>query len=822
VSVVAVDGAGKVEGPDAGRPGAWFGAARLSIESAERRLAVNVRPERTDLGPRETVNVALDVARGGRPVRNAELQVWAVDEGVLSLTGYAVPDPYDTFYAPRPLRVSTSDNRGDLYDRARALAKGAAPGGGGGTGDARNRFVTTPFWSGTVRTDAGGRAKVAFPLPDNLTTFRIMAVADDGSAAFGSGQSEVRVRRPLMVRPALPRFLRPGDDLRAGVVVHNDTDKGVKVRVEGTLTGATLSGLPTTVEVAAGTSVEVPFAMRSPTGDSVGYRFAVASVDGALRDAVEASLPVRDARFEERSGSAGNTTSRATETITLPRGAVAGRGGLDVRVGSTALVGLESGVGELLAYPWGCLEQTGSRVRARLAALAAGDRLRGTLDEASLRRGVEEELARLARFREWDGYAYWPGQSTDGASSAYALEVLREARDAGFAIDERAWEAALEGTRRWLVGTTWDTAGQERAARELPTRLRGLLALHRARQADPSVVNRVWERRKELTRSQRAMLLEVLGQDPRSKQLLTELEGAVAVTPAWASVQPDGGWERWFGSETPTTALVRALLVARPDHPLLPRLAAGIVGARRGGRWSNTWTTAESLRALVDYAARFDKDPVKAEVRLGATTLLSSDLGRSGVATANVPLADLVAGPLRFDSVGGGRLYYEATLRWTPETPAPREEGFSIARAIEVLDGSTLRPGSVREVPVGTVVRVSLTVVTPQERRDVALLDQLPAGLEPLDGSFATEPYVRGLVEYGSEWVFDRREVYDDRVAWFADVVPPGVHTLSYRARATRPGTYVLPPGSVEAMYDATEFARGAFGTFTVVETTSR
>ncbi|MEN9787636.1 MAG: hypothetical protein RLZZ299_2900 [Pseudomonadota bacterium] len=816
VGVVAVDAAGAPEGPEAGRPGAWFGAARLAVSSADRHLGVTLRPKATEYRPGDEVELDVIATREGRPLRGGQVQAWAVDAGVLSLTGYAVPDPFATFYAMRPLRVRTADNRSDLYDRARALAKGAPVGGGGGAQgmDPRRNFITTPFWSGLVATDSGGRARLRFRLPDNLTTFRLMAVVDDGAAAFGAGEAELRVRRPLIVRPALPRFVRPGDSFRGGVVVHNDTEAPVVARVEAAVTGATVTGAPATVEVPAGGAREVSFGMSADVEGRVAYRFSASTADGALRDSVEGTLPVLDARPEERVGSAGTTTGEARETVVPPRDAVPNRGGLDVRVAATALVGVAGSVEELLAYPWSCVEQTGSRIRARLAALTAGDRFRAGMDVDALRHGVIDELGGLARFRSYEGYAYWPGQDVDGVATAYVLEVLREARDAGFAVDDRAWEPAVEGTRRWILGASWDEEEQARAAADLPRRIRGVLALHRAGHSDAAVVNRLWERRRGMSRAQSAMLLELLGDDVRGRALLTGLEGAVGVGTSSALVQPDGGSERWFGAETPTTAFLRALLAVRSDHPLLPRLAGGLVGARRGGRWTNTWTTAESLRALVDYAARFDGGPVRARVTYGPAKLIDLGLGRTGQAQASVPLDGLGAAELRVTSEGGGRLYYDSTLRWTPRVPTAREEGFSVARRYEVLEGDA-GPNAAR---AGAMLRVTLTVVTPKEHQDVLLVDPLPAGFEPIDQGFATAPTPHGELDVDAEWVFDRREVHDDRVAWFAETLPAGVHVLSYRVRATRAGDYTLPPAEVSAMYDPTAYARGAFSRFDVRE----
>ena len=93
--------------------------------------------------------------------------------------------------------------------------KGDTDGGGGGAdagaGTLRKDFRVLAFWLGSVTTDANGHADVDVKLPESLTTYRIMAVAGDRSSRFGSGDSEVRINKPLTLKPTFPRFLAVGD-----------------------------------------------------------------------------------------------------------------------------------------------------------------------------------------------------------------------------------------------------------------------------------------------------------------------------------------------------------------------------------------------------------------------------------------------------------------------------------------------------------------------------------------------------------------------------------------------------------------------------------
>ena len=71
----------------------------------------------------------------------------------------------------------------------------------------RADFRSTAYFDPSVMTSADGKAHVRFKLPDNLTTFRVMAVAVAKDDRFGHGETQVTTSRPLMLRPALPRFL---------------------------------------------------------------------------------------------------------------------------------------------------------------------------------------------------------------------------------------------------------------------------------------------------------------------------------------------------------------------------------------------------------------------------------------------------------------------------------------------------------------------------------------------------------------------------------------------------------------------------------------
>ena len=104
----------------------------------------------------------------------------------------------------------------------------------------RSKFVSSAYWAPMLVTDDKGEIAFTFTAPDNLTAFRLMAVAADIGERFGAGEQRLTVNKPLMAAPALPRFLRSGDAASVGVVIHNRTDAAGTAIVTAKATGATL------------------------------------------------------------------------------------------------------------------------------------------------------------------------------------------------------------------------------------------------------------------------------------------------------------------------------------------------------------------------------------------------------------------------------------------------------------------------------------------------------------------------------------------------------------------------------------------------------
>jgi hypothetical protein len=828
-----------------------IGYAPLAIESDAQRLNVVITPSARDARPGATIEVKVRVhSARGAAAAGSEVTLYAVDEGVLSLIDYRTPDPLLTFSAARPLQVATLESRdaaGKLVLDALGLGrdKGAEGGGGGGL-ELRRDFRQTAYFNPRLISNEKGEAKASFELPESLTTYRLMAVVVGQGDTYGFAQDRVTTSKPLMARPALPRFLRAGDELEAAVVVSKKGMPSGRVKVAAELEGLMPKApLPQEVDVPENGSVEVRFPAVAAAPGTAKIRFHVSA--GAEKDGVAVERRIGLPIALESTAIYGETHGAIAERLGDLSKARPDAGELSVSLSSTALVGVDETARELIDYPYSCTEQLASR----LLPLAALGELSRSLDFAlpkDAARRAEATLAEmLTRQTGEGGFAMWPDQlQASDWVSPYAALVLARASKAGLRVPK----AALAQARRYLKQLL-DRPRYERW--ELPVAALAVDALAELGSPDPGHVNRLFVQRHEMPLFGKALLLHAalrskLASDvPR--ELQRELEAALHVQAGRALVVENLGddYALMLDSRARTQAMVLRALASTGEHPLLSSLARGLLGMRRRGSFQNTQEAAWALLALDAYRTREAERTMRlqARVRLGEKSLGGANFTRESARAErfDVPLSALLTGgkpPLVFEMEGSGTLFYEARLRYARrELPsAPLDAGFFIEKGMQSVRPEALAravrsvastvPG---ELSAAGLVLVDLTLVTPTPREYVVLDDPLPAGLEAVDQNLATTaawldlPITGG--ELGSESCEEcedprdarahgrgyvatevRREVRDDRVLFFVDRMPAGIFHYRYLARATTPGKFVLPPTRAFEMYTPEVFGR--------------
>ncbi len=861
VSVVVVRGRsgppGKLDDP--GRPTMRVGYVGLRVTPEVKRLRVDLGLGKPEHRPGDTAQVTVAVRDARGAGARAEVALWAVDEGVLALTAYRTPDPLDLIYRERLLGMRLASNLVSVTPQVAEGEKGRRePGGGGGADGAevlRSQFKTTAFYLGDVVTDAAGRAVVRAKLPDNLTTFRLMAVAVTEGDRYGSGELPMLVTRPVVARPALPRFVRPGDTLTAGTVVNRRDAAAAQAAVRAQVTGARLIGpAERTIALRAGTGAEARFRFAAIPGDSAAFRFDVRSAREG--DAVRVAIPVKPDGFPRSHTVSGTLRDTASVRFELPTDIDPARSRITIAMGNTPMTLVRGIRQSLRVYEYECTEQTSSRMLPLLALLRAEGALTAA-EQATARR----ELARgvgilLGRQRDDGGIGFWSaGDWTTPWLSAYAAGILVDARELGVPVDS----AGLVRLAEYLRGALRDEARDpgplawwyDRRSTRLADQVAAADILSRLGMADRPAENELLRSAALMARHDRARLAEVLARRGATADARRLLE------PVWAQVRVDGRTAalpgdsvRWyFHSTTRDLAqLLTATLATDPQHALIGPMVERLATTRRGPYDWNTQDMAQAVRALAQYDARVRGEPPRpVTVTSGTRPVLRTVAVRSDTTLALAPLLGPVRGEqrevrlaLRADGAASVPSFFHVTVTEVPSRPPvrPSESGIRVERWYERYDDA--RP--VTTVAEGELVRVRLRITVPVERRFVVVDDALPAGLEAVDVSLRTSTTVGGggpararapgeeagegdeeggAMGWGrweggwwSPWEF--KEIRDDRVVWSASWLWKGTWDLSYVARATTPGTFIRPAARAEEMYDPGVNGRSDGGTFTV------
>lgn len=742
-------GAGKTDLPK--RPAFARGEINLSVPPLARELKVEAVPAVDRLEPGGTTELDVTVVdASGKPVPNAELAVAVVDEAILALTGYDIPDPLTTMYTERGSDMQDTHNRGyivlanPMSLEAGAYANTAADAAGAGVMEkavtqaaeapragapaatmapmpaaqpqseaeqantpiaVRADFNPLAAWEPAVNTDASGKARITVKVPDNLTRYRVMVVAVAGGQQFGKGASAITARLPLMVRPSAPRFLNFGDRFELPVVVQNQTDAPLTVDVALRTANLLLTeGAGKRVTVPANDRVEVRFG--ATTISSGAARFQVAAASGKWADAASAALPVYTPATTEAFATYGVVDEGSiAQPVIAPTGVYTQFGGLEITTSSTALQSLTDAFLYLVAYPFECSEQLASRILgvAALRDVLTAFQAQGLPPASEIEAAMSRDIERLSAMQNADGgFPIWKrGDESWPYHTIHVAHALQRAKLKGYAVPQ----GMLDSARAYLVDIeshypAWYDKSIRNTLTAYALYVRDLMGDKNAGKARKVIRENGLE---NLSPEAIGWLLAVLSDDPESKPQVEEIRRHLlnrvtetAGAAHFAASYGDQDYVILHSNRRADGVILDALIGDQPDSDLIPKLVAGLLGGAVKGRWSNTQENVFILLALDRYFNTYEAvtPDFVARAWLGATYAGSAEFrGRTtDYQQIEVPM-DVVARQSGQQDIilqkdGPGRLYYRLGMRYAPRdlNLPPYDAGFTVMRTYEAVD----------------------------------------------------------------------------------------------------------------------------------------
>ena len=696
-----------------------------------------------------------------------------------------------------------------------------------------------------MKTDGAGRATVSIKVPDNLTRYRIVAIATAGEKQFGKGESAITARLPLMVRPSPPRFLNFGDTFRLPVVVQNQTDAAMTVRLAARTTNAALTdGAGREVVVPANDRVEVQFPAAAELAGTA--RFQIVGVAGSATDAAELALPVWTPATTEAFATYGVIDDGAPgaaikQPVALPGKVVTQFGGLEVTTASTNLQSLTDAMLYLVKYPFECAEQRASRVMAvaALRDVLTAFKTKDLPSPAAMEASVQVDVERLSQMQNGDGgFAFWErGRPSEPYLTVYVTNALVRAQKKGFPVSQAVIDRAKPYLReiersyppwyseqvRWAISAyalyTRKQYGEVDLAKGQKL-LAGAGGVTKVTMETNGWLLGLFAGNKGAEAERRAIVRHALNK-------VSETAGAANFTTSYG----DGAYTLLASDRRVDAVMLESLIQEQKDLDLIPKVVTGLLAHRKAGRWLNTQENTFALVAMDRYFNTYEKATPDFVARVWLGNDYAGDHAFRGRTTdyfaIPIPMKDVAAHDkqdLTIQKDGKGRLYYRVGMTYAPASLKldPADYGFVVERRYEGVDDpkDVIRQADgTWKIKAGTRVRVKLTLVNENRRYHVALVDPMPAGLEAMNPALAvTGPIPQSPSEQksrGAYWWwygpwYEHQNLRDERVEAFASLLWEGVHAYEYVARATTPGSFVVPPPKAEEMYMPETFGRGA------------
>jgi uncharacterized protein YfaS (alpha-2-macroglobulin family) len=743
----------------------------------------------SELAPGKEVTIKVS-EKNGKPMAYT---LAVVDEGLLDITNFQTPDPWNHFYKREAIGVKTWD----IYDEVigayggrleRLLTIG---------GDAEefededkkndNRFKPVVQFMGPFYLSKGERKTHTFVMPQYIGSVKTMVVAGlDG--AYGNAEKATPVVQPLMVLGTLPRVTGPGEKIKLPVNLfkYKDDITGASVTVE-TSGVIKIKGEKNKTVNLTGSTTTAFFDLEVDRGLGKG-KVTITAKSGKYTSTHEINL-------ESRSPNPPQT--RAFTTTIAPGKSYSGS--VDVfgmtgtneavlEVATVPQINMEKRLEYLIKYPHGCIEQTTSSVFPQLyldkvVKLSSDQKIK-------IEQNIKAGIKRLATFQTHSGgFAYWPGQSDPNSwGTNYGYHFLLEAQKRGYAVPNDLMNNLKKyqnsQAKAWTKNANQYNDDLIQAYRLFTLALAGDAAL--------SSMNRMVNTSNLSVQSnwKLAAAYAMLGR----KDVATDLLTKAGTTPSRYD------YSYTYGSSD------RDLAMLLETYVYLGNTAEGfktfklVAGQLAKDQWMSTQTTAYCLLA----AGKFLTEQAQ-------SNKMSADVQYAGKSTSwqtDLPImreslnAEANNKAITITNKGSGTLYVTMTTKGTPYPGAESAASSGISVDINyrnqnggVLDVSALKQGEGFEATVRVTNQNPTGLI-----KDVALSQVFPSGWEITNERLTDDGFTSTDFTY--------QDIRDDRIYTYFDLKRGETKTFKVKLTATYAGSYYLPGVVAEAMYDASTSGR--------------
>lgn len=766
----------------------------IIVEKAENKLPVEILAVN-----KSRSNTKQKIKVKSQP--NCALTIGVVDEGILQITGFQTPDPYDFFYQKRALEVNTCDIYPYIFPELEGIKSytgGGEPGMDKRVNPLQNkRIKLVALWSGIIETDTKGEAEFEIDIPQFSGDLRIMAIVYKNNH-FGSAHSNMKVADPLVISTALPRFLSPKDSVEIPVILtnttENETNCKTKIIIEGPV--EIIGNNTQNIKIPSNTEKEVQFKVYAqPVIGEAKITIEAEALNEKFLNITDITIrPASPLQKRNASGiiNAGENAKFSMEIDDFINSSIDKK----VIVSKNPLVQFTNSLDYLVRYPYGCVEQTVSTAFPQLyfneLINIVYKEKRAGIDAVS---NVQKALDRIKLMQLHNGgLTFWPGTGFETWwGSVYAAHFTIEAKKAGYEIDEsflnkllKYIESRLRKKEVFIYYYNF-THKREIAPKEVPY---SLYVLALAGEKPISTMNYYKAHLDQLSLDGKYLLAAayaLTGDHKKYKEI---------VPPEFSGEKSNPSFGGSFYSYIRDEAIaLNALLEIDPENGQIGEMAKHISEYLKNRRYLNTQERTFCFLAMGKIAKIAAESDVKGNIKIDGKVISNFDNNSITLTTQQIKGNEIV-----IETQGNGKLYYF----WEAEGISKEGKYFEEDSYIKVRKNFYDRNGNYvahNKFKQNDLVLVEIVIngATNTYVENVVISDILPAGFE------IENPRITVLPP-GMKWPNSRsnptyQDIRDDRINLFVNV-SQNIAYYYYLVRCVSRGTFQMGPIGADAMYN--------------------
>lgn len=774
--------------PSNDKPIRLYGIKRLIVRNPNSHLSPRIEVADA-LEAEKTYTIKVKEAQN-KPM---DYTIAIVDEGLLNLTHFKTPDPWSAFYAQEAYSVTNWDLYNYIILGLHGKLKNIISIGGDEAllemqssieTQKSKRFKPMVLFIGPVHLDKNSTNTHKITIPNYMGQVRFMLIARNNNE-YGSFEKQVKIIKPIMIMPSLPRVLSTNDEINMPITIFSNINKHTKATVTITTEGpiSVNDNITKTIDLKANKELTTFFNLKAKEQEGLATIY-ISVKTNTYETKTTINIYVRYPNsFSTVTKSMLVEANKSVSTIIEPIG-IKNTNYNSIEISSIPSLNIEKHINYLISYPHGCAEQIISKAFPQLYLPNLSDLPRNKLTE--IEQNIKTTIQKLQNYQAYQGgFMYWPGSNQiDDWITSYAGHFLIEAQKAGYQIPEQMiarWKKyQQDAAKKWYDKGM--VSQYEQAYRLYTLALSG--------NSDIALMNRLIQSKNLYTPTiyPIAAAYAIAGKKNISEKLIQQVN-PYQITGIYAL----------YGSELREQAMAAITYNTIGNRKQAFLLIKDIAKKLSSNNWYSTHSLSFALIACSNY---LQEEKLRSPMNINLTINNNSETIKTfnQVFTKSF-LNSNIKQTIDIKNLSSFPVYVQILQKGIVPASEEKEIQNGIALSVEYvsLAGKTINPEDINQTTdFYAIIKVSNK--TNENLSNLALTYAIPAGWEIINERLFDGNY--------EEKNYDYKDIRDDKVMYYFNLASNATKVFKISLNATFTGKFYHPAIICEAMYNNNIFAQ--------------